>query len=55
MHDRKRAKLVNEAICFVYDSLDSHLWHARKGKDKRFHKKCVREYSRIIRLLSKLY
>lgn len=58
----KRAKAIDEAMRLVYDSLQSHLpfTHATPdslmpGETAEFHKKCVKEYSRVLDLLSKLY
>ena len=58
----KRARYIDEAMRLVYDSLQSHLsWtHAKPdqlvdGETAEFHKKCVKEYSRVLDLLSKLY
>ena len=57
-----RAKVIDEAIRLVYDSLQSHLPYTHVGPDSlmpgettEFHKKCVKEYSRVLELLSKLY
>ncbi len=61
-----RAKLIEEAIRLVYDSLDSHLSPAAekkfpkptKGYQKEtavFHRLTVAEYARLIDILSKLY
>lgn len=56
-----RAKMIDEAMSLVISSLASHLPYTHGGgklprtESKRFHKKCVREYSRIIDLLSNLY
>ncbi len=58
----KRAKAIDEAIRLVYDSLQSHLPYTHVGPDSlqpgettQFHKNCVKEYSRVLELLSKLY
>ena len=57
-----RAKAIDEAIRLVYDSLQSHLPYTHVGPDSlipgettEFHKNCVKEYSRVLELLSKLY
>lgn len=58
----KRAKAIDEAIRIVYDSLQSHLPFTHvspdslsPGETTQFHKNCVKEYSRVLELLSKLY
>lgn len=57
-----RAKAIDEAMRLVYDSLQSHLPFTHVGADAlmpgettEFHKNCVKEYSRVLELLSKLY
>jgi hypothetical protein len=57
-----RAKLIDEAMRLVYDSLQSHLPYThvgphalQPGETTQFHKNCVKEYSRVLELLSKLY
>ena len=57
-----RARYIDEAMRLVYDSLQSHLPFTHVGSDSlipgetvEFHKKCVKEYSRVLDLLSKLY
>lgn len=60
MTKKERAKLIEEAIKIVTDSLTSHLPYTHEpdtnteGNDD-FHKKCVEEYARVIEILSKLY
>lgn len=53
----KRAKTIEEAIRLVWDSLESHLkWtHTESTDGVRFHKTCIKEYARLIELLSELY
>jgi hypothetical protein len=60
MKPDERAKKIEEIIKIVYDSLDSHLPYTHQSDDgvkasKKFHKKCVEEYARIIKLLSEIY
>jgi hypothetical protein len=57
-----RAHYIDEAIRLVYGSLESHLpfthvapSYLGAGETVEFHKKCVKEYSRVLDLLSKLY
>jgi len=57
---RKRSKIVRNTIREIWASLDSHLpaCHAKglkKPEGNKFHKKCVKEYARLIVLLTKLY
>ncbi len=51
-----REKEIERAIRLTYSSLESHLhWtHAKSSEGKTFHKKCIREYSELIFILSKL-
>ena len=53
----ERARKVERAIRLAYDSLQSHLqWtHKRSKEGTNFHKRCVKEYAEIIKLLSELY
>jgi hypothetical protein len=53
----KRAKKVERAIRLVWDSMDSHLAYTyKKHHDKSsFHKKCVREYAELIKILADLF
>ena len=67
MTKRKRARLIEDAMKLTWDSLSSHLeWtYGSKKEIKRvvknnggspsFHVKAIKEYSRIIQILSKLY
>lgn len=51
-----RAKLVERAIKLVYSSLSSHLpyMYIKTAEGKAFHKKCTKEYSELIKILSEL-
>lgn len=53
----KKAKKIERAIKLIYDSLQSHLayTYSASAEGKRFHRKCVRDYSELIKLLSELY
>lgn len=59
----ERAKLIEDALRLVWSSLESHLEHThqtkrlnkKSGESLTFHKKCVREYARLIEILSRLY
>lgn len=52
-----RAKKIAEALRLVWGSLDSHLdFTFEKHHDsKLFHKKTVKEYAKLIKLLTELY
>lgn len=52
-----RAKKIDTLIRMVWSSLESHLeWtHTDCEEGKDFHKKCIKEYSEIVKLLSELY
>lgn len=57
---KKRSKRIEKAMRIVWDSLQSHLPYtykdsADKDATKDFHKKCVREYATVLKLLSELY
>lgn len=60
---QKRAMLVDEGIQLVWESLESHLkfthqeslLNKKNGETAKFHKKCVKEYARLIQILSELY
>lgn len=52
-----REKKVEEAMRLVWDSLQSHLpytYGKANTKTTRFHKKCVREYALLLKILSEL-
>lgn len=51
---------IDRAIKLAYSSLESHLGYTHqeelnKGETNKFHQKCVKEYSEIIKILSELY
>lgn len=52
-----RSRKIEEAVRLTWSSLESHLPHCHstspEGED--FHKTCVKEYARLIVLLSDLY
>lgn len=54
---KKHNRRVGKCIEQVYTSLVSHIpyTHEKSEGGKRFHKKCVKEYARLIVNLSKLY
>jgi len=54
---KERAKLIEEAINLVTDSLQSHLpyTHEPDKLGANFHQVCVVEYAKVIQILSKLY
>lgn len=55
----ERAKVVEELIVKVWGSLESHLGYTHMEvqlpESNTFHVECVREYSEMLVLLSKLY
>jgi hypothetical protein len=53
----ERAKKVETAMRLAWSSLESHLQytHGRHPDGKLHHKKCVKEYCELLRLLSELY
>jgi hypothetical protein len=54
----KRAKKIEKAQKLVWASLKSHLPYTYgKTKDgtNKFHRKCVREYVELLKILSELY
>ncbi len=64
MKKKKRSKKIKEAIRLAWSSLDSHLkWtHKRISRkemrisgNNKFHRECVKEYARTIKILSELY
>jgi hypothetical protein len=59
-----RAAKIEEAIRLTWDSLESHLpwchdklegWAKKRGESPAFHKKCVKDYARVITILTELY
>ena len=59
MKKSQRAKVVCKSIRLTWESLESHLyWTYKKGTGNggiKFHKKCVKDYAKTIKLISKLY
>ena len=58
----ERAKKIEEAIRLTYDSLQSHLPYTHEEPDmtsrdetKAFHCKSVKEYVRLLTILTELY
>lgn len=58
----ERAKKIEEAIRLTYDSLQSHLPYTHEEPDmtsrdetKAFHRKSVKEYVRLLTILTELY
>jgi hypothetical protein len=53
----ERAKKIEQAIRLIWESLESHLYytHAKSSEGIRFHKRCVRDYAALIKILSELY
>jgi hypothetical protein len=54
---KNRAKIIEEATRLVWSSYESHLeyTHKKSPEGKRFHTRCVKEYSRLLTLLCDLY
>ena len=52
-----KAKILDEAIRLVWESLESHLpyTYQKSPEGTAFHIKCVQEYTHLISLLTKLY
>lgn len=57
MSKKERAKLIEQGLRLTWDSLQSHLpyTHSPSKDGELFHKKCVKEYSELISILSKLF
>lgn len=58
----ERARKIDEAIRLTYDSLQSHLRYTYEEPDmtsrnetKAFHKRCVTDYGKVIKILTELY
>lgn len=52
-----RAKKLERLIRLTWSSLESHIrWtHQKSSEGLQFHKRCVKDYSTMIKLLSELY
>lgn len=57
MKTKDRAQKIDEAIRLIWDSLQSHLeWtHKQSSEGEQFHKRCVKEYTALIKILTELY
>lgn len=59
MKTKTRSKVVAGLIRSVWASLDSHLDYVHKKVPKpesnKFHRKCVKEYTKMILELTRLY
>lgn len=58
--EKLRARKIDRAIRLAISSLKSHLYYTHdgelaRGEDFNFHKKCVKEYCELIKLLGDLY
>lgn len=58
--EKLRARKIDRAIRLAISSLKSHLYYTHdgelaRGEDYDFHKKCVKEYCELIKLLGDLY
>ena len=53
---KNKDKLIEEFYRLIWDSLQSHLGRTYEGspKSRKFHKQCVRDYTRMMELLNKL-
>ena len=51
-----RLKVIGKLLVMVWDSLNSHIpWMNDKSDEgPEFHKKCVKEYAEMIKMLSEL-
>lgn len=53
---KNRAKKIEKLYRMIWSSLESHLPYTYdKYSDRRFQKKCVKEYSEMFKILSDLY
>jgi hypothetical protein len=52
----RRAKLVERALNLTWASMASHTpyTYLKHPDGKKFHKKCVREYAALIKIISEL-
>jgi hypothetical protein len=55
MTSKERARILEKAIKLTLLSLESHLPYTYVGKRQAFHRACVKEYTMLLTLLSKLY
>jgi hypothetical protein len=53
----ERAKNVDTAIKQIWDSLESHLdcTHQDTPEGRKFHKQCIKDYAKLLIILTKLY
>ena len=57
MKSNERAKLIEEACRLIWSSFESHLeWTYKETPEgKRFQRQCIKEYARLLSILSRLY
>lgn len=58
--EKLRARKIDRAMMLTISSLKSHLYYTHdgelaRGEDYEFHKRCVKEYCELIKLLGDLY
>ena len=55
--ENEKAKKIDRAIRLTWESLESHLhWtHKKSSEGLKFHRKCIKDYAEIIKILSELY
>ena len=53
----EKARKIDRAIRLTWESLESHLaWtHKQSSEGTTFHRKCIKDYAEIIKILSELY
>lgn len=57
MKAKEREKVIEELVRLTWASLESHLsgTHSKTPEGEKFHKECIQDYARMIKLLSELY
>ena len=51
----EKEKWIEEFYRLIWDSLESHLEGTHKGKAQKFDKECVKDYARMMELLTKIW
>ena len=53
----EKSQILDRLMRLIWESLESHLeWtHESSEEGQAFHRKCVKDYSEMIRLVSDLY
>ena len=54
---RERAKAIEKAARLAWGSMETHLPLCYRGERayRTFHKKCVKEYAELLKLLASMY